>query len=96
VPIFELLFITTVRIKKGKRWWKGSPDHFSLRMQSAGFKRWQVDIIAAFISAVFVIMAFCVPHMKNWLKYFLFAGTIILFGFIWKTLLKWEVGSKQI
>ena len=91
VPVFELLFITITRIKKGKQWWKGSPDHFSLRMQSAGFKRWQVDIIAAFISAVFVAMAYSMPHMKNWLKYSLCAGTVIIFGIAWKRLLKWEV-----
>ena len=28
VPVFELLFITAVRIKKGKPWYKGSPRSF--------------------------------------------------------------------
>ncbi|MCI5157391.1 MAG: undecaprenyl/decaprenyl-phosphate alpha-N-acetylglucosaminyl 1-phosphate transferase [Candidatus Electrothrix sp. AUS1_2] len=37
VPLFELIFITAVRIRKGLPWWRGSPDHFSLRLQAAGF-----------------------------------------------------------
>jgi hypothetical protein len=31
VPLFELIFITAMRIRKGLPWWRGSPDHFSLR-----------------------------------------------------------------
>ena len=28
LPVFELIFITTIRLKRGMPWWKGSPDHF--------------------------------------------------------------------
>jgi UDP-GlcNAc:undecaprenyl-phosphate GlcNAc-1-phosphate transferase len=90
-PVFEFLFITVIRIKKGKPWWKGSPDHFSLRMQKAGFTRWQVVAIAVSISSIFVTIACYVPIMDEWLKYLVFAIAILVYGFIWKTLLKWEV-----
>jgi UDP-GlcNAc:undecaprenyl-phosphate GlcNAc-1-phosphate transferase len=47
VPLFELCFITVARLRKGIPWWKGSPDHFALRMQSEGFTRLTVNALAA-------------------------------------------------
>lgn len=47
VFLFELLFITAVRIWKGLPWWRGSPDHFSLRLQVAGWSRGSLDTVAA-------------------------------------------------
>jgi UDP-GlcNAc:undecaprenyl-phosphate GlcNAc-1-phosphate transferase len=47
VPLFELVFLTAVRIRKGIPWWKGSPDHFALRLQAAGLTRLQTDAVAA-------------------------------------------------
>ena len=39
VPLFELVFITAIRIRLRIPWWRGSPDHFALRMQAAGWSR---------------------------------------------------------
>lgn len=47
VPLFELVFLTAVRLRKGIPWWKGSPDHFALRLQAAGLTRLQTDAVAA-------------------------------------------------
>lgn len=46
VFLFELVFITSVRIRKGLAWWRGSPDHFSLRLQAAGLTRLQTNLVA--------------------------------------------------
>ncbi len=46
VPLFELTFVSAMRIRKGIPWWRGSPDHFSLRLQGAGFSRWATDTLA--------------------------------------------------
>ena len=46
VPLFELAFVVAVRIHKGVPYWRGSTDHFSLRLQSAGLSRWQTDVLA--------------------------------------------------
>lgn len=51
VPLFELLFVTGIRLRKGLPWYKGSPDHFSLRLQHAGWSRWQVDLVAWLVMA---------------------------------------------
>ena len=60
VPLFEMIFLTVVRHRKGLPWWKGSPDHFSLRLQAAGLTALQTDAIAwivAFASG-FVAISF--------------------------------------
>jgi UDP-GlcNAc:undecaprenyl-phosphate GlcNAc-1-phosphate transferase len=46
VPLFELGFLVFVRTRKRIPWWRGSPDHFSLRLQAAGFSRWRVLALA--------------------------------------------------
>lgn len=55
VPLFELAFLTAVRIRKGLAWWKGSPDHFSLRLQAAGFSRGRTDLLAVAFAAAWVV-----------------------------------------
>src|SRR3569833_674666 len=57
VALFELVFITAVRIRKGLPWWKGSPDHFSFRLQKAGLTRTQTDAVAAGLAACFGMLA---------------------------------------
>jgi UDP-GlcNAc:undecaprenyl-phosphate/decaprenyl-phosphate GlcNAc-1-phosphate transferase len=46
VPLFELIFVSTMRMRKGIPWWRGSPDHFSIRLQAAGYSRWATDALA--------------------------------------------------
>jgi NAD(P)-dependent dehydrogenase (short-subunit alcohol dehydrogenase family) len=60
VFLFELSFITKMRLNKRLKWWKGSPDHFALRMQAVGFSKvntvlgaWAAAIPPA-LAAVFV------------------------------------------
>ncbi len=42
--LFELVFITTVRIVNRRPFWKGSRDHFALRLQRAGVSRARIDV----------------------------------------------------
>ena len=91
VPLFELLFITTIRIYKGKPWWKGSPDHFSLRLQKAGLTRLQIDLLAGGISAFMVIIACSFSLFDLRIKFASVIFIIIFYAVAWKYLLKWEV-----
>jgi len=80
VMLFELLFLIIVRFRKRIPWWKGSPDHFSLRLQSAGFNRIQTDIIAWGINIVFVLTACIMPFFIEIIQYItLFCIMSILF-----------------
>lgn len=46
IPLFEFLFITSVRIARGVPWWRGSQDHIALRLQSLGWGQWRTDLFA--------------------------------------------------
>jgi UDP-GlcNAc:undecaprenyl-phosphate/decaprenyl-phosphate GlcNAc-1-phosphate transferase len=37
VPLFDLAFVSIVRLEKGMSPFRGSPDHFALRLRAAGF-----------------------------------------------------------
>ncbi|MEO7995248.1 MAG: MraY family glycosyltransferase [bacterium] len=65
VPFFELLFISVVRAQKGLPWWHGSPDHFALRLQKAGFTKMQVDAWSAGFVALFWLAALGLYHAPN-------------------------------
>ena len=52
VILFELVFLVVIRSARGVPWWRGSPDHFALRMQAAGMSRWQVNAVAWSVAAV--------------------------------------------
>lgn len=47
VPIFETAFICVARIRAGIPPWRGSPDHFALRMRARGIGRAQVNAVAS-------------------------------------------------
>jgi UDP-GlcNAc:undecaprenyl-phosphate/decaprenyl-phosphate GlcNAc-1-phosphate transferase len=90
VPLFELIFITAVRIRKGLRWWKGSPDHFALRLQRAGLSKSAIDVIAAGTTLVLWLCGLALPRMSPVSASLLIA--ILLTGLVvcWRLLLLWE------
>jgi UDP-GlcNAc:undecaprenyl-phosphate GlcNAc-1-phosphate transferase len=51
VFLFEISFITRMRVRKGLKWWRGSPDHFALRMQSIGISK-RTTVVCAWAAAV--------------------------------------------
>jgi UDP-GlcNAc:undecaprenyl-phosphate GlcNAc-1-phosphate transferase len=63
IPLAELVFITSVRIAKGLPWWKGSPDHFALRLQARGWSSWRVDVAAWAAAASFAAAGILWPHL---------------------------------
>lgn len=70
VPVFELVFLVFVRTRKRLPWWRGSPDHFSLRLQASGWSRWSIDGLAAlcaFVCAAAGMMSVTWPAWAGWL-----------------------------
>jgi UDP-GlcNAc:undecaprenyl-phosphate GlcNAc-1-phosphate transferase len=61
VPALELIFVTTMRIRRGIPWWRGSPDHFSLRLQAAGLSRWVTDALAWTAMLLLAGLALLIP-----------------------------------
>jgi len=94
VPLFELLFLTVVRMQKGKNITHGSPDHFSLRLQKAGFTRLQIVGMACLVTTITTTIACLFRTFDLGFKIGSVAFIIILFAFIWRYLLRWDLDKK--
>jgi UDP-GlcNAc:undecaprenyl-phosphate GlcNAc-1-phosphate transferase len=66
VFLFELMFLIRMRRSRGVPFWRGSPDHFTLRLQAAGLSRWATVVIAWSAAAVMDI-AVVVSIASSWL-----------------------------
>lgn len=91
IPLFELTFITLVRMRKGLPWWRGSPDHMALRLQHSGLSRWKTNFIIWSLSASMCLLAYLsyssftiIPILVYWLVPLLFIALTCF-------LLMWEV-----
>lgn len=91
IPLFELIFITAIRIRKGLPWWRGSPDHFSLRLQAAGLSKWQTNFITWGAGGLTAGIALWLPYLITFIQLSLL-GIISLFTVLsWRMLIKLEV-----
>ncbi len=96
VPIFEAVFITAVRIDKGLPWWKGSPDHFSLRLQRMGFSKYQTNLSAWSVACTMGLIALVLPGLARAYQVFLLVLVCALFTVIWKWLLKVDGNQEDV
>jgi UDP-GlcNAc:undecaprenyl-phosphate/decaprenyl-phosphate GlcNAc-1-phosphate transferase len=94
VPLMELAFITAVRVRKGLPWWRGSPDHFSLRLQARGLSRLQTDLVAWATAAACCAAAWTLPLVSRAGQLLILGGALTFFAAAWRILLRWEVASR--
>ncbi len=91
VPIFELAFLVIVRTNKGLPWWKGSSDHFSLRLQAAGLSKLQTDFLAWSIAIMACLAAVILPNINVILQVLIIVVIFSFFMACGLVLLQWEV-----
>lgn len=94
VPLFELLFVTAVRVRKGLPWWSGSADHFALRLQARGLSRLQASLVASVAAGACGLGALVVVRAGG-LVVSLVIGLAAATGgaMAARLLLRWEVGD---
>ena len=80
VPLFELIFLIVVRTRAGRPWWKGSSDHFSLRLQAAGLSRGAVVLIACLAAAIGCSAGLALPRLPGVVA-FMVAGGVVMSAF---------------
>jgi UDP-GlcNAc:undecaprenyl-phosphate GlcNAc-1-phosphate transferase len=61
VFLFELTLLLVARTRHGIPVWRGSPDHFSLRLQAAGLSRWATVALAWSAGALLGLCALLLP-----------------------------------
>ena len=77
VPLFELIFLIVVRTRAGRPWWKGSSDHFSLRLQAAGLSRVAVDLIACLAAAIGCSAGLALPRLPGAVAVMVVGGVVV-------------------
>ncbi|ENX36811.1 hypothetical protein F889_00062 [Acinetobacter colistiniresistens] len=88
--IFELFLLFIVRYKKNIPFWQGSPDHFALRLQAAGFSRQQTAILAALANIYVVTLGLLNIKYPQCLWLWLWLYVIVAYYSL-HFLLKWNV-----
>ncbi|MBI5244835.1 MAG: undecaprenyl/decaprenyl-phosphate alpha-N-acetylglucosaminyl 1-phosphate transferase [Elusimicrobia bacterium] len=57
VPIFDVVYVVVMRMAKGQSPFRGSKDHFALRLEALGLTRPQIVALSAVSSAVLAVFA---------------------------------------
>ena len=73
------------------RWWRGSRDHFALRLQAAGLSALQTDFTAITIGVVLAAMAIAAHEGALQMRLALLALFIVSALVAGRLLLRWEV-----
>ena len=87
VPYFELFFLMIVRSKKGIPFYKGSPDHFALRMLNTGLSVQSINkrvILVCFIySLIIVVINFLTPDYSTLTTFICLSLIVAIVGYLY-------------
>jgi UDP-GlcNAc:undecaprenyl-phosphate/decaprenyl-phosphate GlcNAc-1-phosphate transferase len=86
VFLFEATFIAAHRRRRGIPWWRGSPDHFSLRLQAAGFSRWTTVVAAWGVAGVLAVVAVSLDELTQPGQVLAVAGVLAIITISWRFL----------
>ncbi|MDQ7772380.1 MAG: MraY family glycosyltransferase [Elusimicrobiales bacterium] len=81
LPIYDTLFVSVMRLKRGHSPFIGSKDHYALRLEALGFSRRRVVFISAMTAVALSAAAFLVTQVPlEWgaLIYFVVGGEFVL------------------
>ena len=84
VPIFDTIFVTILRLTRGKKIFEGGKDHTSHRLVSLGLSQRKTVLLFYFISIVFGVIAVLAPRLNMPVVFIiavLGAVVLLLFGF---------------
>lgn len=85
LPIFEVIYVSVLRLKKGKSPMHGSKDHFALRQRMMGHSVKETVILAYGTTFLTLLTAYVTLGLNNSKAVVIFCGVIlsfIIFGYI--------------
>ncbi len=77
VPIYETIFVSIMRILKGKNPFLGSKDHFPLRLEKMGYTRKQILIFVYILSFILGIFSYTIVNLYDKISYLIFLLVIV-------------------
>ncbi len=93
VPLFEVVFLVLTRTRKGLPWWKGSSDHFSLRLQAAGLTKLQTDLLTWTAAALLCGAAATMDLTTPFVQIPVLLTALVALAACGRLLLVWEVST---
>jgi len=78
IPVYDTLLVVYFRWRKGLPVFKGSRDHYALRLSMAGFSPWKIDLISYLICAVLSLSAFLITVLPGVYAFALLALVMLL------------------
>lgn len=81
LPIFDTFYVSYLRLKKGISPFQGSKDHFALRLETLGYSRKKIVMIASVFSVFTSFISFMLTRVDIFTGVFLFA-VVAIFLFI--------------
>ena len=64
LPVFDVLLMTVIRLRKGIPPWKGSPDHVPLRLRALGLSKEQVVLILTGLTLALSALTYVASFFK--------------------------------
>ncbi|MCR4663137.1 MAG: undecaprenyl/decaprenyl-phosphate alpha-N-acetylglucosaminyl 1-phosphate transferase [Endomicrobiaceae bacterium] len=78
VPIYETIFVSIMRMLKGKNPFLGSKDHFPLRLEKMGYSRKQILVFVYILSFMLGIFSYTIVKFNDNISYLIFSFVIVL------------------
>lgn len=91
VPIFDTFYVSYMRIKKGLSPFKGSKDHYALRLHAIGFSKKDVVLISAIFCVLASILSYILTKVNIQVGFILFALLIFVFYLVGRYLSKVDI-----
>jgi len=87
IPIYDTFLVMILRLKNGDSPFKGSRDHFALRMVQMGFSSTTTVISAYVVTLALGLISFVISHFNDHLHSFLLLSAVLLLGITWGRML---------
>jgi UDP-GlcNAc:undecaprenyl-phosphate GlcNAc-1-phosphate transferase len=78
IPLYDTILVSYFRWRRGKPIFKGSKDHYALRLSAAGLSVWQIDIISYAVSLVLALSAFLITVLPAGYAFFILIAILFL------------------
>ena len=79
VPIYDTFYVSILRMAKGKNPFKGSRDHFALRLKAIGLRDQHVVVIVCLISLVLCEASYIATTVSLFGAIFIYMVTLVVF-----------------
>lgn len=87
IPVYDTFLVMILRLKKGLSPFKGSRDHFALRMVAMGFSNKSTVFSAYIVTIALGLISLVIYHLNDYLYTLSLLTAVVLLGITWGRML---------